>query len=211
MVADENLQVTIKMDPQTCLDKQKELAEWFNKNLSIPFNLDTENKKLALPCFDLALEHHAAICGLCDSRLFGSMFALVRVEFEAMARGLWFYHVASGEEIKKFQKENLKLEFGYTIENIEKKLGVSQGLLSKIKTKQWKIFCSFTHTGHQALLRRTTNTHTGPINYSDRDIYAALRCAGLFAILSAVSLASMTENQELVNATMEISRNYNTI
>ena len=48
--------------------------------------LKKRNIQLAHTCFDLAIEHHAAICLLYKSGLYGSMLSLLRVEFET-----WVY------------------------------------------------------------------------------------------------------------------------
>mgnify|MGYP001558562114 CR=1 FL=1 len=196
------------MSIATELNRQVELVKWINDNLSCPYDLPARNKQLAHPCFDLAIEHHAAICLLCESELYGSMYSLLRVEFEAIAKGLWLHHVASSDHIIKYENEDLKIGFGTILNLIENQLGISTSVLSLLKSRQWKIFSSFTHTGYQALVRRFNNTHTGPVNYPDQEIISALRNAGLFAVLSAVELASMTGNQPLIESTMTMAREY---
>jgi hypothetical protein len=187
---------------------QIELVKWINDNLSCSYDLPTRNKQLAHSCFDLAIEHHAAICLLCESQLYGSMYSLLRVEFEASAKGLWLQHVASNDNIIEFEKEVLPIGFGTILKLIENKLGISLSLLSLLKSRQWEIYCSFTHTGYQALVRRFNDTHTGPVNYPDQEVISALRHAGLFAVLSAVALSSMTDNQVLIESTMNVARGY---
>ena len=148
------------------LKRQVELVEWINNNLSCPYNLPSRNQQLAHPCFDLAVEHHAAICLLGKSELFGSMYSLLRVEFEALVKGLWLRHVASSENIIKYENENLNVGFGTILKLIENQLGIPTSVLSQLMCRQWEIFSSFTHTGYQALARRFNNTHTGPVNYN---------------------------------------------
>ncbi|WP_413936582.1 DUF6988 family protein [Nitrospira sp. BLG_1] len=190
------------------LKRQVELVKWINKTLSCPYKLSSRNQQLALPCFDLAVEHHAGIYLLGESRLYGSMYALLRVEFEALARGIWLHHVASTENIAKYENEDLKIGFGAMLKLIEEQLDISTSILSLIKNKQWDIFNSFTHTGYQALVRRVTMTHTGPINYSENEVISILRHAGLFAVLAATELANMTGDQKLIESTMDQARRY---
>lgn len=190
------------------LKRQAELVKWINDNLSCPYELSTRNQQLALPCFDLAVEHHAAICLLAESKLYGSMYSLLRIEFEAVVKGLWLHHVASVENITQYEKDNLRIEFGTLLELIEKQLDIPTSVPSKIKGKQWKIFNSFTHTGYQALVRRLNKHHTGPVNYDADEVIFALRHAGLFAVLAAVELASMTRDQRLIESTMVMAGQY---
>lgn len=190
------------------LKRQVGLVGWINDNLSCPYDLPSRNQQLAHPCFDLAVEHHAAICLLGESGLYGSMYSLLRVEFEALAKGLWLRHAASNEDILKYEKEDLKIGFGTFLKLIENKLGIPTSILSQLKKRQWEIFSSFTHTGYQALVRRVNDTHTGPVNYNETETVSALRHAGLFAILAAVELASMTGNQETIESALTIARQY---
>jgi hypothetical protein len=196
------------MSVSTELKRQVGVVGWINDNLSCPYNLPSRNQQLAHPCFDLAVEHHAAICLLGESGLYGSMYSLLRVEFEALTKGLWLRHVASNEDILRFEKEDINIGFGTILKLIENQLDIPTSILTQLKKRQWEIFNSFTHTGYQALVRRFNDTHTGPVNYDENEIVSALRHAGLFSILAAVELASMTGNQETIESTMNIARRY---
>lgn len=190
------------------LKKQTDIAQWVNDHLTRPFSVDKKSH-LALGCFDLAIEHHAAICALCVSGLYGSMYALLRVEFEAYGRGLWLRHVASEAEVRKYgKKDKPSAEFGNLLVLVEKEIGLPNGPLSALKSKQWEIFCSFTHTGYQALIRRITETHTGLVNYRSEEVVSALRLAGTFVLLSANELASMAGDQTLIDATLAKASKY---
>ena len=140
--------------------------------------------------------------------MFGSMYSLLRVEFEALVKGLWLRHVASSENIIKYENEDLNIGFGTILKLIENQLGIPTSVLLQLKSKQWEIFSSFTHTGYQALVRRFNNTHTGPVNYNENEVISVLRHAGLFAVLAAVELASMTGNQKTIESTMAIAMQY---
>jgi len=189
---------------------QSDIAVWIHEHLARPFPVD-DRSQMALACFDLAIEHHAAICALSQGELFGSMYALLRVEFEAFARGLWIRHAANDGLLLKYREDKMR-DFGIAalIESVENRLGMKGSALSTIKTKHWDIFCSFTHTGYQALVRRVNETHTGPVNYQDKEVITGLRFAGLVALLSAVELASMTGEEALVNMALDKARGYET-
>jgi len=188
--------------------KQEELIHWLNEKLSCPYTLDTRNIKLAHSCFDLVLEHHAAICLLYKSGLFGSMFSLLRVEFETCVNGLWLYHVANEEQLQKYENNDLQLGFGSKIEMIESRLGISGSALKIIKSNSWSMFCDFTHGDFQSLVRRSNETHTGAVNYDKNDILTALRHAGIFALFSGVQLAAMTDNNALVEECLSKFKSY---
>ncbi len=190
------------------LSRQLVLVKWVNKNLACRYELSTRNQQLAHACHDLAIEHHAAIRLLCEANLYGSMYSLLRVEFEALARGLWLRHAASNEDIVRYENEDPNIKFGNILKQVEGQLGLATSVLSRLKSRQWEIFNSFTHTGYQALVRRVSKTHTGPVNYNDQEVISALRHAGVFAVFSAIELASMTGDQAILELTMAMAQKY---
>jgi hypothetical protein len=196
------------MNPDHDFEEQEKIIPWLNENLSCAYDLKERNIQLAHSCFDLAIEHHAAICLLYKSGLYGSMFSLLRVEFETFVNGLWLFHVADDDQVKKYENNDLRLGFGTKINMIENRLGISEGALKVIKSNSWSIFSEFTHGGYQSLVRRTNETHTGSVNYKKKDLISALRHAGIFALLSGVQLASMTNNDDLLNETIEFYKSY---
>jgi len=187
---------------------QDKIISWLNDNLTCSFSLKTRNIQLAHSCFDLAIEHHAAINLLCRSELNGSMFSLLRVIFETFINGLWLKYVADEEQVRKYENDDLNLGFGSKINLIEGKLGVSEGALKVMKNKHWVIFNSFTHGGFQAVVRRRNETHTGSVNYDSNEIVSGLRHSGTIALLSGIELASMTENTPLIKESLSIYKAY---
>ncbi len=63
-------------------EKQLELMKWIDVHCRVKFSADRKSQ-LSHTCFDLAIEHHAAICILSVTQLYGSMFSLLRVLFES--------------------------------------------------------------------------------------------------------------------------------
>jgi hypothetical protein len=53
---------------------------------------------MAAGCFDVGLEHQAAITLFAGEELFGSASTLLRVLFEACVRGMWIAHCASEQQ-----------------------------------------------------------------------------------------------------------------
>lgn len=192
------------------LEKQDQMADWINTNLSIPFSLSGKDH-LALSCFDLSIEHHAAICALCHIPLYGSMFALVRVQFESLGNGLWIRHAASDEEARKYRgKDGLKsIGFGTLLSIFEARIDATVPAFTTLKKLYWEILSNFTHTGFQAVARRSNDTHTGGVNYSEQDVLTMLRLSGVLAHLAAIELASLSRNEALISTCLERFRQYN--
>ena len=81
----------------------------------IAWRIDTQLSNLALPadersllaagCFDVALEHQAAIALLHSAQLPGSLLALLRVLSESLVGGLWLLQCATAAELSKFKRE----------------------------------------------------------------------------------------------------------
>lgn len=196
------------MNIQSEHEKQIQIIKWIELNLSCTYENSEENIYLARLCFDLVIEHHASICKLYESNYFGSMFALLRVEYEALVKGFWLNHVASKECISKYKEDDVNIGFGTYIRLVESYLDAKEGALYTIKEKQYKIFSSFTHTGYQALVRRVNDTHIGAVNYKHSDIITVLKYAGIFSLLAAIQLAAMTKNTALIDKAMSMLKNY---
>lgn len=184
-----------------------EVGAWINNHFSgIELPAD-ERSRLAAGCFDVALEHQAAIAMLGNAMLHGSMLALIRVLFEAYIRGVWLVHCASEQELKLFQKHRINQSFGTLIAEIETKIGATDGVLSALKKRAWAAMNGFTHTGFHQVVRRNGPATTGP-EYADDEIARCFNFAGAVGLLSAAELASMTGNQELIDLTLGKAQEY---
>jgi hypothetical protein len=188
--------MSISIDKE--LSKQLELVKWIDVHFKIKLPADRKSI-LAVSCFDLTIEHHAAIYTLCKSQLYGPMFALSRILFESYVRGLWLRYSAGSREIEKYEKDKLEITFGAMIASVESSIKIASGPLSSLKSSSWKMMNSFTHSGFQHLLRRNANGVTGPINYDDKEVCSVLNLAGTFSLLSAIELATFADNQELID------------
>jgi hypothetical protein len=189
-------------DIETQIQNQIDLSEWINTHFSIKFEFASESAKLAFTCFDITVEHHTSIVTLCKLKLFGSAFALLRVQFEALVRGLWLLNVASEADVTKFRSDKGVPRFGQMIKSIENAREIDYGTLSYLKEQQWSIFNSFTHTGIEALSRRMGIETTGYDNYSTEDGIRALRYSGLITLMSTAELALLKNDEGLVQHTI---------
>lgn len=195
------------MNLAAVLSQQSDLAAWIDKHHARGFVVDRRTH-IALACFDLAIEHHAAMCLLGQASLYGSLYALIRVEFEAYARGLWVLHAASDEQIAGYERDKIGVTFGELLRLVEKEIGATSGPLTTLKSRHWDLFCSFTHTGYQALVRRVGEGKTGVETYKSQEVAAALRLAGTFALLAASALSGISRDAALIDATLAKMKEY---
>jgi hypothetical protein len=182
------------MSVQDQYAEQRDLAAWVDARFRIAFPTDRRSR-IALGCFDLTIEHHAAICTLCDGQLFGSMFALLRVAFEAYVRGTYLRYCASEEDLDQFERDRFDSKFWDLIANLEETVGVKPHPLRGLKNNSWRFMNSFIHTGFQHIIRRHGNGRTGSVNCSDDEVVQTLKLAGLLILLSAAELASLADNE----------------
>lgn len=71
-------------------------------------------------CLAIAQDHHHAIVVLLDSKLYASVFALVRIAFEAYVRGEWLGLCATDAAVKKFLRGKEPLKIDVLLEALEK-------------------------------------------------------------------------------------------
>lgn len=156
-----------------------------------------ERSLLATGCFDVALEHQAAIALLHHAELPGSMLALLRVLSESLVRGLWLLHCANDTEIQKFKRGSLDKKFDRLVTEFELKIGTPEGVLSGFKIAAWKAMNDFTHTGFMQVSRRH-----GPgrveATYAEHEIAQCLDVAGAIGMIAAYQLVGLSDRNDLL-------------
>ncbi len=174
-----------------------ELIAWIDHHTSgITLPAD-ERSLLAVGCFDMTLEHQAAIALLHSSELPGSTLALLRVLTESLVRGLWLLHCATDDELAKFKRGKIDKEFKDLISEFEAKIGTPQGVLSGLKDRAWKAMNGFTHTGFVQVSRRHAAGRV-EANYPEHELAQALDIAGALGMVAAGQLIGMSERPELL-------------
>lgn len=179
-----------------------DLIHWIDDHtagLSLPAD---ERSQLAIGCFDVVLEHQAAIALLHSSHLYGSMLALLRVLSEALVRGLWLHACASETELSKFKVGRLDKTFDALVKEYEKKIGTPSGVLSNFKLTAWPQLNDFTHTGFIQVSRRHKPGRV-EANYPDQDLKSALGVAGALGLVAAGQLIALAERSDLLPLFME--------
>ena len=179
-----------------------DLIRWIDEHTAgLSFETGDRNM-LAVGCFDVAIEHQAAIALLHSSGLYGSAFALLRVLAEALVRGLWLLHSASEAELQKFKRGKVDKTFDELVKEVEKVIGDSQAVLSGFKKSAWACLNGFTHTGFHQISRRHKPGRV-EANFIDEDLAKALGVAGALGMIAAGQLAGLSDKKELVSKFLE--------
>ena len=173
------------------------LITWIDAHtsgLSLPAD---ERHMLAVGCFDVTLEHQAAIALLHSNELPGSTLALLRVLAESLVRGLWLLHCASEGELQKFKRGKLDKSFQTLVDEFEAKIGETNAVLSGFKKRAWDALNGFTHTGFTQVSRRHKPGRI-EANYPEHELAQALDAAGALGMVAAGQLVGMSERPELL-------------
>lgn len=174
-----------------------DLVRWIDDHtagLTLPAD---KRSQLAIGCFDVALEHQAAMTLLHSSELYGSMLALLRVLSEAVVRGLWLHACATESQLTKFQKGKLDKTFATIVQEYEEKIETPNGVLSGYKLSAWTQLNDFTHTGFLQVSRRHKPGRVEG-SYPDQDLKNALGAAGALGLIAAGQLIALAERHDLL-------------
>jgi hypothetical protein len=184
-------------------DELRTVVLWISEQtggIMLPADL---RARMALGCLDLAIEHQAGICALAEQALWGPVFALLQCMFDAFVRGVWLARCASEIELELFELAGLRAKpFRELVDEVERALGHSRGVLSKLRTSSWAMFSDFTRAGFEQVRRRSDSNNTGP-NYSVAETDRALRLATALGLLSATELASLSGHRDVARACKE--------
>ena len=154
--------------------------------------------RMALGCLDLAVEIQSGIAVLADQPLWGPAFALVRSLFESLIRGIWLARYASEDQLTWFQTGDLgnRKTFAELVTEVEKSLGHSGETLTRLRKSSWAILNDFTHSGFQHVVRRNSETSTGP-NYPDQELIQMLRASASLGLLAAIEMMDLSNHHDV--------------
>lgn len=183
------------MDIEAEIKAQMDLSTWVDSQFKREFPGDRKSL-IAMSCFDLVIEHHTAITLLCTQSLFGSMFALYRIIFESLIRGMYVQYCADDKIIDNFEKGKLP-QFSSMILEIENKINLSPSLFSELKKSSYTMMNDFTHTGYKHLIRRNADGATGHMSYPNIEKIRILQSSGAFLLLAASALSELVGDKAL--------------
>lgn len=150
----------------------------------------------------LSLEHFGAIVVLLRKQMSGSAAALLRLQYESLVRGMYFYQCASEGEAEKFFSGSEPPKIGVMIERLEKKPGFTSGVFSRFHLRGWKLLNSFTHGGSAQVQRRWSGSDLAN-NFSDSDRIEILKAARGMALVAATHAAIAFGSIDIANEIQE--------
>ncbi|UQN44602.1 hypothetical protein [Agarivorans sp. B2Z047] len=191
-------------------EKYMDAVFWIDETTSGLVIPADERSLLASGCFDVALEHQAAIGLLYSSQLYGSVMSILRVLTESVVRGLWILYCASDIELKKFKKRKIDKSFGTLVSEYESKIDDKDFVLSKFKGVAWKSMNDFTHTGFMQVSRRHL---PGKISadYDATELNHALGVAGALGFIAAGQLVGMAGRADLTQPFLDKMQDYGNV
>lgn len=167
------------------------------KGLGIEAN---DRSLLASGCYDAAIEYQAAIAMLSVQGLYGASFALLRVLYEAVVRGLWLSECATLADLERFKRGKLEKTLGAIISEVEAAIG--SGVISQFHATAWKALNGFTHTGMHQVSRRHSPGRLGA-NYDVDEVSRAIGVAGALGLIAAGQLISLADRPDLTSPYLE--------
>ena len=162
---------------------------------------------LAAGAHDAVHEHHRAIGLLVSEGLCGSAFCLLRPMFDGCIRGLWLLHIAGEQEIDRFTNEKYDPSPTQVLKGVEKRQLAGAEGLRRIYDEGWSAMSSHVHGGYQQIAGRLGVGFIGS-NYLDEKVGSLLEGSNWFALLAAIELAEISENQNLVQSVIKLGEQY---
>jgi hypothetical protein len=179
----------------------KQSEQWMARSSSLVDGLDISSAshcRVGAALFHLCTEHQQAVHTLVTLGLIGSAFALLRPQFEAYVRGVWYHRCATDIQLKSFIKGAEPPKIGKLLSDIAKVADFNSDSLIATKAGVWGILNDFTHGGSVQVRARLT-----PIditrNYKTEHIVGMLRWSSILSFSGYLGMASIAANDLLAN------------
>jgi len=165
----------------------------------------TSRLRVSVSLFQLCVEHQTGIHALIEHGVTGPAFALIRPQFEAYLRGVWFHRCASDAQILGFLAGAEPPKTGTLIEAVQK-LDISGEETSGGFVRDiGRNLDFFTHGG--AIQVKACNTKDGMTsNYHPEHIAGLLQASVTLALLAGAAIASVVNSNELAASLLSLYR-----
>lgn len=153
--------------------------------------------RVALVCFAIAQQHHAAILILLANTppLHATAFALLRPLMEATLRGEWISHCASDEQVKCFANGDKKqLDMSSLVSALEKKLNDLK-VHEVLYKNTWPVLSAYTHTYEHQVMHWLTGNDVSS-DYSPEQVQWLISIASPVLKLCAASVRRLSIEAE---------------
>ncbi len=152
--------------------------------------------RVAAALFHLCTEHQQAVHTLANHGLIGSAFAILRPQFEAYVRGVWYHRCATDDQLNAFIKGAEPPRIRQLLSDIAKIADFNSESLIATKTSVWGVLNDFTHGGSIQVRARLTPIEIAR-NYKTEHIIGLLRWSSILSFMGYVGMASIAENDLL--------------
>ena len=145
----------------------------------------------------LSLEHFGSIVILVKSRMNGSAYALLRPQYEAVIRGLYFQNCADQKEIELFIAGENPYGLYTMIKKIDGKLDIDS--FKNFYTLVKNVIHTYTHGGIEQLERRYTENELVS-NFTENECISLIELSSNLARTSAIFSALVAGREDIVEA-----------
>ena len=184
------------------LEKSRELTSWIATAMNTIHFPSDNRRRIAAACFAVVQEHHTAIVLLVDQGAASPAFSLARSVYEGYIRGAWLAYCASDDQLASFMAGNEPPKQSELIAALEKLPGYESLILSRVRVESWKALCDYAHIGSRMVTCWITSESIEP-NFQEAEINELLTFTGAIALVSAVDLCNIAENESLAQKVLE--------
>ena len=159
----------------------------------------TSNRtRVSASLLHLCVEHQTGVHNLVEHGVIGSAFALLRPQFEAYVRGVWFHRCANDAQIASYLGGTEPPPIDQLLEAIEKLEGYEEGFLLKTKKNVWRNLSDFTHGGSIQVKARNTRDEIVS-RYHDEHIVELIESSVVLSLLAGAALAGVAGNENIAH------------
>jgi len=158
----------------------------------------TNRLRVAISLLHLCVEHQKGIHVLVDHDIIGSAFVLIRPQFEAYVRGVWFHRCATDTEISGFLGGAEPPKINTLLAALEQLPAFSDSRLTTMKQSVWRNLNDFTHGGAIQVKARNTRDEIKS-NYRPEHIDGILETSATLSLLGSVAIAAAVGDDALAN------------
>jgi len=186
------------MELQSAIEKSE---QWMLQSSPLIDGLDigpSVRNRVAASLFLLCTEHQQAVHVLTDQELHGSAFTLMRPQFEAYIRGVWYHQCATDAQLDSFVKGAEAPKIHELLTDIGKLPDFDSQDLTETKQAIWGLLNDFTHGGSfQVRARITTNEIRR--NYKSEHVVGMLGWSSMLSYMGYVGMVAIAKNDVLAN------------
>lgn len=175
--------------------------QWMIQSASLVDGLDIDSSERncsATSLFHLCIEHQQAVHTLANNGLIGSAFALLRPQFEAYIRGVWYFRCASDVNVIEFIKGAEPPRIKQLLSDIERLSDFDSQSLDATKKAVWGILNDFTHGGTVQVRARMTENEIVSC-YKIEHIVGMMYWSAILSFMGYLGMASIANNDLLAN------------